>query len=81
MRAIKNDQIRVLERRRDFLQKRVDKRGEMKGGDYDLAEISALDVAIEYLNFIKTHDEIRAKIKTVDAYDNIESLANQLELF
>ena len=81
MRAIKNDQIKVLERRRDFLQKRVDKRGETKGGDYDLAEISALDVAIEYLNFIKTHDEIRAKIKTVDAYDNIEVLANQLELF
>ena len=38
MRAIKKDQIKILERRRDFLQKRVNKRGEMRGGDYDLAE-------------------------------------------
>ena len=81
MRTIKNDQIKILERRRDFLQKRVSKRGEMKGGDYDIAEISALDVAIEYLNFIKTHDEVRTKIKTVEAYENIEVLADQLELF
>ena len=81
MRTIKNDQIKILERRRDFLQKRVSKRGEMKGGDYGIAEISALDVAIEYLNFIKTHDEVRTKIKTVEAYENIEVLADQLELF
>ena len=81
MRAIKKDQIKILERRRDFLQKRVNKRGEMRGGDYDLAEISALDVAIEYLNFIKTHHEVQSKIKTIETYENITDLADQLELF
>ena len=81
MRAIKKDHIDILTRRRDFLRQRVDKRGKMKGGDYDLAEIAALEVALEYLTFISMHHEVRTKIKTIEAYENIIDSAEQTSLF
>lgn len=79
MKAIKSDQIKLLERRRDFLQKRVEERGKAKGGDYDLAEISALELAIEYLEFIKSHDEVRQKIRLVESFETITSLADEMD--
>lgn len=79
MKAIKSDQIKLLERRRDFLQKRVEERGKAKGGDYDLAEISALELAIEYLEFIKSHDEVRQKIRLVESFEAITSLADEMD--
>lgn len=80
MKAIKKDYINILKRRRDFLRQRVEKRGKAKGGDYDLAEIAALEVALEYLTFISTHHEVQAKIKTIETYENITDLAEQMDL-
>ena len=80
MRAIKKEHIDILQRRRDFLARRVDKRGKAKGGDYDLAEKAALEVALEYLTFISSHSEVRAKIKTIETYENITDLAEQMDL-
>ena len=80
MRASKKEHIDTLTRRRNFLRQRVDKRGKMKGGDYDLAEIAALEFALEYLTCINTHHEVRSKIKTIETYENITDLAEQMDL-
>jgi hypothetical protein len=65
MKAISSENLRTLQRRRDFLKRRINERGKKEGGDYDYEEMCALTTAIQYLEFIKQHNDIYNQIITI----------------